>query len=69
MRASLAELLATGKPLDVAGYVQGPASHVRAVARDGSTLDPVIDGELYWGLSEIEVQPGPPVRVVRLKAV
>jgi hypothetical protein len=61
--------MATGKPLRIAGYYQGPASHVRAVARDGGSIDPVIDGELYWGLSEAEVQLGPSVRVVRLKAV
>jgi hypothetical protein len=61
--------MATGQPLTVPGYFQGAASHVHAVARQGASIDPVIDGELYWGLTEIDVRLGPPVRVVRLKAV
>jgi hypothetical protein len=59
--------MSTGGPLNIQNYFQGPAKHVRVVARDGRTLDPVIDGELYYGLVQATVEPGPPVRVVVVK--
>ncbi len=60
--------MARGKPLQIPDYFQGPAMSLRVVAREGRSIDPVIDGELFWGLSEVEVTPGPPIRVIRLKA-
>lgn len=60
--------MAAGKPLHIKNYFQGPAEHLRLVARDGRRIDPVIDGELYWGLTEIDVKPGPQVRVVQMRA-
>jgi hypothetical protein len=60
--------MATGKPLHIDDYFQGAASSLKLVARDGRRIDPVIDGELYWGLTEITAVPGPRIRVVRLRA-
>lgn len=56
--------MVSGKPLKIKNYFQGPCKNVKAVAREGRTIDPVIDGELYYGLTDVEVTPGPAVRVV-----
>ena len=58
----------TGRDLAVEGFFEGPGQTVRIVARDGRRIDPVIDGELYWGLSECDVALGPEVRVVQMRA-
>lgn len=60
--------MAAGKPLSIHSFVQRPARTLKVVARDGRRIDPVIDGELYWGLSECEVGLGPTVRAVRVRA-
>lgn len=57
-----------GQPMQIANYVTRQARHVKVVPREGKTLDPVIDGELYWGLAQCEVAIGPKVPVVRLQA-
>ncbi len=41
----------------------GPARCLSAEAVGDSTLDPVIDGELCFGLSQLEVRQGPKLRV------
>ncbi|MCX4242103.1 diacylglycerol kinase family protein [Paraliomyxa miuraensis] len=41
----------------------GPARHLRAVAPPGAALDPVIDGELFFGLRELTVETGPRVEI------
>ncbi len=56
--------MSAGKPFHIHNFFQGPAKHLRVVARDGRTIDPVIDGELYYGLVNATVEPGPAVRVV-----
>ncbi len=56
--------MATGKPFNIRNFFQGPAKHLKVVARDGRTIDPVVDGELYYGLTHLTVEPGPAVRVV-----
>lgn len=61
-------LMATGKPLAIRDFREGPAKTLRIVARDGKRIDPVIDGELYWGLDEIDVRIGPEVRVAQVVA-
>jgi len=60
--------MASGRPLDIDAYVQRSAQHVRVVARDGRCMDPVVDGELYWGVQELDVRLGPALEVVRLHA-
>ncbi len=60
--------MTTGKPLHIDDYFQGAATSLRVVARDGRRIDPVIDGELFWGLTEITAELGPLVRVVKLHA-
>lgn len=60
--------MSAGKPLHIQNFFQGPAKHLKVVARDGRTLDPVIDGELYYGLVHATVEAGPPVRVVAVRA-
>ncbi|MBM4344834.1 MAG: hypothetical protein FJ100_15815, partial [Deltaproteobacteria bacterium] len=57
-----------GQPMQIAHYVTRQARHVRVAPRDGKTLDPVIDGELYWGLQHCEVAIGPKVPVLKLQA-
>jgi hypothetical protein len=57
----------TGRELHMPRYVQKPANHVRVVCRDGRCMDPVIDGELYWGVSELDVRLGPAIEVVTLQ--
>lgn len=56
--------MASGTKLNIRDYFQGPARHLHVVARDGRSIDPVIDGELYYGLTWADVTPGPTVRVV-----
>ena len=41
----------------------GPARELRAEAVGGSTLDPVIDGELCFGLDALQVRQGPRLRI------
>ena len=65
-RSSLPAMSA-GRPFHIHNFFQGPAKHLKVVARDGRTIDPVIDGELYYGLVHATVEPGPPVRVVVVK--
>lgn len=56
--------MARGQPFHIRNFFQGPARHLRVVARQGRAIDPVIDGELYYGLIEADVALGPPIRVV-----
>ncbi len=56
--------MSAGRPFNIHNFFQGPAQHLKVVARDGRTIDPVVDGELYYGLTQVEIAPGPPVRVV-----
>jgi hypothetical protein len=60
--------LAVGRKLSLDSLYDGPGQHLRAVARDGAHIDPVIDGELFYGLSEIDITRGPEVRVVKIEA-
>jgi len=60
--------MATGRGLVMAEFFEGPGETMRVVARDGRRIDPVIDGELYWGLSELDVVRGPEVKVIRFRA-
>lgn len=48
-----------GTPIWGERVYDGPARSLRARAPEGGTLDPVIDGELFFGLSELRVEPGP----------
>lgn len=57
-----------GQELSIDQYVQRPVKTLRAVPQGGRTIDPVIDGELYWGLADVEVSLGPLIPVVKLEA-
>ncbi|MEX1365969.1 MAG: diacylglycerol kinase family protein [Nannocystaceae bacterium] len=48
-----------GTPIWGDKVYDGPTRRLRATALPGGSLDPVIDGELFFGLSELEVQAGP----------
>jgi len=48
-----------GTPIWGDRVYDGPARELRAVAHSGASLDPVVDGELFFGLAELEVQAGP----------
>jgi len=52
-----------GTPIWGSKVYDGPARHLRAVAHPGDVLDPVIDGELFFGLRELEVEPGPRLEI------
>ena len=52
-----------GTPIWGRDVYDGPARELRAEAVSGSTLDPVIDGELCFGLSSLEVRQGPRLRI------
>jgi hypothetical protein len=60
--------MASGAQFAIPEFWEGPAKTLKVVARDGVHIDPVIDGELYWGLDEIEVGLGPQVRVASVAA-
>jgi hypothetical protein len=52
-----------GTPIWGDRVYDGPARQLRAVAYPGASLDPVIDGELFFGLSSLQVERGPQLRV------
>lgn len=52
-----------GTPILGEKVFDGPTRRLRAQALPGHTLDPVIDGELVFGLSTLEVQQGPKMHV------
>jgi hypothetical protein len=55
--------LVLGTPIWGSKVYDGPARHLRAVAHPGGVLDPVIDGEMFFGLRELEVEAGPRLEV------
>ncbi len=55
--------LVLGTPIWGRKVYDGPARHLRAVAHPGDVLDPVIDGELFFGLRELEVEAGPRLEI------
>jgi hypothetical protein len=55
--------LVLGTPIWGRKVYDGPARHLRAVAHPGDVLDPVIDGELCFGLRELEVEAGPRLEI------
>lgn len=55
--------LVLGTPIWGRNVYDGPARHLRAVAPAGEALDPVIDGELFFGLRELEVEAGPRLQI------
>lgn len=48
-----------GTPIWGDKVYDGPARQLRATASPGAALDPVIDGEMFFGLRELVVQSGP----------
>jgi hypothetical protein len=55
--------LVLGTPIWGRKVYDGPARHLRAVAHPGDVLDPVIDGELFFGIRELEVEAGPRLEI------
>lgn len=52
-----------GTPIWGRDVFDGPARELKAEAVNGSTLDPVIDGELCFGLRSLQVRQGPRLRI------
>lgn len=52
-----------GTPILGRNVYDGPIRELKARALPGYQLDPVIDGELLFGLSDLEVRQGPKMRV------
>lgn len=48
------------------GVYDGPARRMRMTADDGAVLDPVIDGEMFYGLREVSVEIGPRIQVPKI---
>ena len=59
-------LLAAGADLSIANFVERPARELVAIAHQPHSIDPCIDGELYYGLSELRAVQGPAVRVLKM---
>ena len=57
---------ASGRKMVMETFVERAAHSLRVVALDGKRIDPCIDGELFYGLTEADVTLGPPVRVVQM---
>lgn len=52
-----------GTPIQGRDVFDGPVSNVSVEALPGTHLDPVVDGEVFLGLSRVEVSQGPKLRV------
>ena len=61
-------LLAAGKELVIRDFFEGPVKRLEVVAHLPYGIDPVIDGELFYGLGEASVSLGPSVRVLSVQA-
>jgi diacylglycerol kinase family enzyme len=57
--------LARGRPVRGPGLTERAVQRLRVQAGPGERLDPVIDGELFFGLESIEVEVGPRARVLQ----
>jgi hypothetical protein len=55
-----------GTPIWGSKVYDGPAERMRVTAVGDESLDPVIDGEMFHGLAELEVSRGPQVSVPRV---
>lgn len=60
--------LFSGQKLAMTQFVERPGRSLRVVPHAGGRIDPCIDGELFYGLTELEVTMGSPVRVVQMRA-
>ncbi len=60
--------ISAGTDLRMANMVQQPATEVRIVSRDTYSIDPCIDGELFYGLDALTVTRGPAVQVIAMAA-
>jgi hypothetical protein len=58
--------LVAGRSLHGPRFFEGPGRMLRVEAADGRPIDPVIDGERYFGATALEVEPGPDVRLARV---
>lgn len=59
--------LARGRPIPSARLRESSGAEMHIVAGDGETLEPIIDGEAFSGLSELTVRLGPRIRVPRVR--
>lgn len=57
-----------GHTLDFDGLIECPATTLKLTVRGEGSIDPVIDGELFYGLSDVTVEPGPAIEVLRVVA-
>ena len=62
----LIPLMARGASLADAGLKEVAARSLIVRARSG-TLDPVIDGELFYGLEDVDVSLGPPISILTVR--
>jgi len=58
-----------GTPIWGEYQFDGPFQHFRATAFAGETLDPVFDGEMLFGLRELEIRRGPKIRIPVVNAM
>ena len=62
----LIPLMARGASLADAGLKEVAARSLTVRAQSG-TLDPVIDGELFYGLEDVDVSLGPPISILTVR--
>jgi len=60
--------IAAGTDLRMANMVQQAATELKIVSRDTYSIDPCIDGELFYGLDALTVTQGPAVQVIAMVA-
>ncbi len=58
--------LMAGKAMNFEGLIECPATEMSLAVRGQGSIDPVIDGELFYGLKALSVTPGPAIEVLRV---
>ncbi|HOU54870.1 MAG TPA: hypothetical protein PLQ97_13160 [Myxococcota bacterium] len=58
--------LVAGRPVPGETWHEFAGRRMEVEAAEGGTLDPIIDGEMYFGLTRLTVEAGPVLRVPRL---
>lgn len=57
-----------GTPIWGRNVFDGPTRSMSVTAFDGESIDPVIDGEMFYGFAELRIERGPTLEVPRLRA-
>ncbi len=58
--------LVAGKPIQARNWAEFPGERMDVEARGGELLDPIVDGEMFYGMDRVSVRLGPKVSVLAL---